>query len=241
MTEVVQAIKTEPAGLLNTAINILVSPGEAFIELEQRPHKLFPLALLLFSTIATLFWYFSIVDFDWYIDDVLANANVPEDRLEESREAMTSMSQTTFMMFALLGGTISTFLYYVVQAGYLGLISALSGDGQKFGNWFSLVLWTALPALIGIAGMVATILLSPNGQLSAYDLNPLTLRNLGMESANDSLKLFFASVNLTMLWSIGLLIAGYKQWQGSSLVKAMGVILTPYLLIAGIWAYFALI
>ena len=66
MTDVESALplKTEPAGLINTAINIFTAPAEAFKELDQRPSKLFPLALILTSTIATMFWYFSIVDFD---------------------------------------------------------------------------------------------------------------------------------------------------------------------------------
>lgn len=238
MTDSIPAEDAKPAGQINTAINILTSPSEAIAEIQERPTILFPLALILVSTVAAMVWYFSIIDFAWYVDDTLATANIDEDEIESAREAMLSMSQNTFMLFGVLGGILGTTVYYILQSGYLALISALTGDGQKFSRWFSLVCWTALPQILAIAGMLVTIALSPNGQLSAFDLNPLTLRNLGMEASNDSLNSLFSAINLTMLWSIGLLMLGYKQWQESSLGKAIVVIGSPYLLALGIWAYF---
>ncbi|MFT7470447.1 MAG: hypothetical protein ACI8XU_000335 [Kiritimatiellia bacterium] len=240
MTDAIEATKTEPAGLINTATNILVSPSEAFTEIQQRPSKLFPLALILLSTMAVMFWYFTIVDFDWYIDDTLAAVNLDDEQLEIAREQMASMSQTTFKMFGVFSGAIGILVIYVLQSGYLSLTSAISGSGQKFSNWFSLVLWTGLPYLLSVVGMVATIALSPNGQLSAYDLDPLTLANLGMQSGNSSLTAIFNSISLPMLWGIGLTVMGYRQWVDCSLMKAMTVVLAPYLLLVGVWAYFAL-
>ena len=252
MTDALEATKTEPAGLINTAINILVSPSEAFTELQQRPSKLFPLALILLSTMAVMFWYFTIVDFDWYIDDTLAVVNLDDEptvigffadgeegQLETAREQMASISQTTFKMFGIFSGAIGTLAVYVLQSGYLSLTSAISGSGQKFGDWFSLVLWTSLPYMLSVVGMVTTIALSPNGQLGAYDLDPLTLANLGMQSGNSSLTAIFNGISLPMLWGIGLTVMGYRQWLDCSLMKAMTVVLAPYLLLMGVWAYFA--
>ena len=237
MTDSTGAEQPKPVGLLDTAINIIVSPSEAFAEIQRRPSILFPLALILLSTALSLIWYFSVVDYAWYVDDVLAQSNLAGDELEQAREQMLTMSQNVFMMFGVLGGTLGTIVYYVLQSGYLALISALTGDGQKFSRWFSLVCWTALPQLLAILGMAATILLSPNGQISAFDMNPLTLRNLGIVTDNDSLNSLLNSLNLTMLWSICLLVLGYKQWQNSSLAKAVIVIVTPYLLVVSVWAF----
>ena len=239
MTDAIETTKTKPAGLINTATNILLSPGEAFTELQQRPSKLFPLALIIPSTMAVMFWYFSIVDFDWFIDATLAEANLDGEQLEVARESMASMSQTTFKMFGVLGSAIGTLAIYVLQSGYLSLISAITGSGQKFGNWFSLVLWSSLPYILSIVGMVTTIALSPNGQLSSYDLDPLTLANLGMQSSNGSLTSMFNALSLPMLWGMVLIVMGYRQWLNCSLLKAMAVVLAPYLLLMGVWAYFA--
>jgi hypothetical protein len=239
MTEAIETTKTEPAGLINTATNILLSPGEAFTELQQRPNKLFPLALIVLSTMAVNFWYFSIVDFAWFIDATLADSNLDGEQLEAARENMASMSQTTFKMFGVLGGAVGILVIYVLQSGYLSLISAITGSGQKFSNWFSLVLWTGLPYMLSIVGIIATIALSPSGQLSPYDLDPLTLANLGMQSSNGSLSTIFNSISLPMLWGMALTVMGYRQWLNCSLMKAMTVVLAPYLLLMGVWAYFA--
>jgi len=240
MTDTIEAEEPKSAGLVNTAINILTAPSEAISEIQQRPTILFPLGLVLISTAISMAWYFSIIDFAWYVDDTLALQNAPEDQLEASREAMLSMSQNTFMLIGIASSIVFTFIFYGLQSTYLALISAITGDGQKFSRWFSLVCWTSLPMLLGIAGMMVTILLSPNGQLSATELNPLTLRNLGMETDNNSLNALFDFFNLTLVWSVGLLTMAYKQWLESSLLKAIVVVMTPYLLIASIWAYFAL-
>ena len=238
--EALQSSKTEPAGLINTAINIIASPSEAFSELEQRPTKLFPIAVILISMMLVMFWYYTIVDFDWFIDDSLALANLSEDQMEAARDGMTSMSQTTFTMFGVLGGPAAFFVFWVIQAGYLSLMSALIGDRFKFTNWFSLVVWTALPYLLSNVGMAVTVALSPNGQLSAAELNPLTLRNLGMEVNITSLDALFLQLDLTIIWAIALTVMAYKQWLESSWIKACGIVLAPYLLLTGVWAYFAL-
>lgn len=234
--------KTEPAGMFNTLVNILTSPAEAFNELNQRPSKLFPLLLILIANVIVLSWYFTIIDFDWFIDDTLGGGNfdLSEEQLESAREVMQSMSQTRFRMFGIFGGSIGLLVIYALQAGYLGLASALNGDRYKFTHWFSLICWTGLPYLLSIIGMAVTIALSPNGQLSQYTLDPLTLANLGMQSSNGLIQTAFNSLSLTMIWSIALVVMAYKQWLQSGLGKALIIVLAPYLIIFSALAYFAL-
>ncbi|HAJ76601.1 MAG: YIP1 family protein [Gammaproteobacteria bacterium] len=240
-SDTLQVGTTEPAGVINTAINVLASPSEAFNEIAQRPTKLFPLAIILGSSTAVMAWYFSIIDYDWYMDDALSLlSNFSEAQLEGTREVMESMSQTTFRVFGTIGGSISLLVVWLLQSVYLSLASALNGDRFKFTHWFSLIVWTALPYLLSVVGMAVTIALSPNGQLSAYDLDPTTLANLGMQSSNGSVGAVMNSLNLTMIWSITLTVLAYKQWLESSWLKAMSIVLGPYLLIIGVWAYFAL-
>ena len=238
--DALQSHKTEPAGAVNTAINILTSPAEAFQELEQRPTKLFPIAVIVILMCSVMFWYYSIVDFDWFIDDALRQSNIPENQIDAARDQMNSMSQTSFKLFGILGGGIFFFILWTLQAGYLSMVSALRGDRFKFTNWFSLVVWTSLPTILATIGMAVTVALSPNGQLSAFDLNPLTLNNLGMASSNGSVNSIFSQLDLTMLWGVGLTVMAYQQWLQSSWLRAIATVLAPYLTILGVWAYFAL-
>ena len=222
------------------AINIFTAPREAFAALEQKPSKLFPLLVVICALSLTFFWYFSIVDFDWYVDDALSLSNVPEAQLDDARETMLGMGQTTFMWIGMGGAVIGILVIWTIQAGYLALVSALSGDRFKFSNWFSLVAWTGLTALLSAVGMVVNIVLTSNGQLSAYDLDPLTLANLGMQSSNGSLQTIFRSINLPMFWSAALMVMAYRQWLQSSWQRAAAIVLGPYVVIFGLWAFSAL-
>ena len=235
-----QAIKAEPAGSVTTAINILTSPSEAFTELGQRPAKVFPLVVIMFPLTAVMFWYFTIIDFDWFIDDSLDIAGLGDTQLEQARETMTSMSQTTFRMFGTFGSAAGMLLLWSLQAVYLSLVSALNGDRFKFTHWFSLAAWTALPYLLSIIGMAVTITLNPNGQLSSTDLDPLTLTNLGVQSSNDTLSLVLQQVSLAQIWGVLLTVIAYKQWLVSGWLRALSIVLAPYLLIIGVSAYFLL-
>jgi hypothetical protein len=225
--------------LLNTAINIISSPNEAFVALKNRPSKLFPLALVLTLNAVAIAWYFNMVDFAWYVDDTLASANLDETQLEAARESMNSISRNSFLGFGVVGSMAAILGLYTLHSSYLSLVSALRGESLKFGHWFSLLCWAGMPALVSMIGMLATIALSANGQLSAYDLDPLTLRNLGFMSENSSIQTLLATVSLTMLWSIGLVVAGYKNWLAASWLRSILTVTAPYLLFLGVWSIFA--
>lgn len=227
-------------GNITVALNLLTAPREAFAAIKQYPAKLFPLLLVLASNGLILFWYFNIVDYDWYIDDVLAGTSLEGQQLEDARENMASMSQSTMAAFGILGSFVGLTAIYLIQAAYLSLVAALRGESLKFSHWFSLVCWAGLPFLLSVVGMAVTILLSPNGQLSAYDLDPLSLRNLGLRTDNDSLQSLFNSISLPMIWSAALVLTAYQQWLDAGWLRSAVVVLAPYGLIFGIWAYFAL-
>ncbi len=231
------AEKTHP---VTTAINILTAPGEAFTTIRAYPTKLFPVSVVLLSLMAVMFWYFSIVDFDWYVDNTLAQANLSDAQHDEARERMLSMSQTNFMLLGMVGAGVGILAIWMLQTVYLTLVSALRGDDIKFTHWFSLVAWTGLTSLVSVLGMCVNILLNTNGQLSNYDLDPLTLANLGMQSSNSSIEMIFNAINLTVIWSLILMMMAYRQWLQSGWVRAVGIVLGPYILIIGVLAYFAI-
>jgi hypothetical protein len=229
-----------PAGKISVLINVFASPGEALQELKLHPSILFPLLLIIAGNSLVLAWYFNIVDFDWYIDDVLSTANISEENLEDARENFESMSRNSMMGFSLIGSVVGLSAIFLVQAVYLSLVAALRGDRFKFRHWLSLVCWSSTPILLSVVGMAVTILLSPNGQLSAYDLDPLTLRNLGMATDSATLQSLYNSVSLAMVWSVVIILLGYRQWLECSWLRTSLMVLSPYLTIIGVWAFLAL-
>ncbi|MEX2130083.1 MAG: hypothetical protein WD772_01245, partial [Pseudohongiellaceae bacterium] len=129
----------------------------------------------------------------------------------------------------------------VLQAGYLTLVSALSGDAYRFRHWFSLISWTGLPYLLVVLVMAVNILMSPNGQLSLFDANSLSLASLGFSAGdNFMLQATLESMTLPMFWSMALTVVGYQQWLQSSWLRASLTVLAPYIVIFCSLAYFAL-
>jgi len=233
-------VPPQPQNPISLAINVLTAPSEAFKTIRERPTSLFPLAVVILSTLLVTGWYFAILDYDWYIDDTLSQfPNFTEAQLEDAREGMESIAPSNMMWISLLSSGITLLLVYVIQTGYLSLASALQGDEIRFKQWWSLVAWTNIPAFFLSISMAVNILLNPSGQLSILELNGLTLLALGMETANPSLNRIFATINLAMIWNLTLLVMAYKQWLQASTVKSLAIVLAPYLLIYGVWTYFA--
>lgn len=227
----------------STAVNIFVSPADAFRTLDARPTILFPLALLLISYIAAYSWYFAVVDYAWLVDDLIASmGDLPPDQLEVIRKAYSSMSSTVMSISTNVSVVITLLLVNSIQAGYLTLVSALIDAPYRFRHWFSLACWTYLPGLIVILGMVVNILLNDNGQLGLYDLNSLSFNNLGLQvKGSTSLQTLLNTLNIAMLWSLSLMVAGYNHWLKSGYMKACLIVLTPHVLIYGSWAAIAIL
>lgn len=237
------ALKESTAGPMSPFvlfINMLTSPTEAFDELIRRPSKLLPLLLVIGLNALVIYWYFSTLDYDWFVDDTLQNANIPEDQLEQARENIEQMGPSMLRLFSLLGSSVAILAIYTIQAGYLTLTSAIAGHSQKFSQWFSLAAWTGIVVIFAQIGMAVTLLLDTNGQLGQYDLDPTTLRNLGLRPDNPDLERILGSINLSMIWSLVLLVFGHRRWLGTSLLKSVSIVGAPYLLIFGIWTYISL-
>lgn len=225
---------------LSIAINVLTAPTEAFRTIRQHPTALFPLVLIIASTMGVMAWYFAVLDYDWYIDDTLSQfPDFSEQQMEDAREGMQSFSQSSMMWITMLSGSVTILVIYLLQSSYLSLFSALRGDDIRFRQWWSLVAWTNLPSLFLAISMAVNILLNPSGQLSTLELNGLTLLSLGMETDNPSLNRIFSTINLAMIWNLVLLVMAYRQWLQESVIKAATIVVAPYLLIFGVWTYFA--
>jgi len=231
---------TQSQNPIALAINVLTAPSEAFKTIREQPTSLLPLALILISTLGVMAWYFAILDYDWYIDDTLSQfPDFTEQQMADAREGMQSLSQSSMMWITMLTGGIATLAIYLIQSSYLSLVSALRGDEIRFKQWWSLVAWTNLPSLFVAISMAVNILLNPSGQLSTLELNGLTLLALGMETANPSLNRIFSAINLAMVWNVVLLVLAYRQWLQASTLRSITVVFAPYLLIFGVWTYFA--
>ena len=51
---------------LDLSVALATAPSSAFADLRERPRFWFPLLLVMLSTAGMAFWYYSIVDIEWF-------------------------------------------------------------------------------------------------------------------------------------------------------------------------------
>ena len=226
--------------MIKTLIDIITSPKEAFVSIKEKPSILFPLVLIMLTTASLQWGYFSAVDPDFLIDDLVAqsvaNSNAPEDQIRANLE---SVGTNTIMISSVVGVLIIVPIIMALYAGYLSLISKFTYDEITYKQWFSLTCWTGIPTVfVALSGWMV-ILMNSDGLISAMDIQPLSLNNLLLGSEGPFANML-NSLNLMQIWSLALSALGYQHWTGKGLGKSLTVILGPYIVIYGIWAIFIL-
>jgi len=223
----------EESGALRTVQNVLLEPATAFAQLRERPSWLLPLVLVAGGNALAVLWYFSILDYPWFMEGLLyaGGADPSPEQIAQFNEQMESFSPAVFMISGFLGASLGLILIWILQAAYLTLVSALTGDGLRFGNWFCLVAWTAVPALFSVVGSAITLLLNPDGQIGQTEIDPLLLGNLGVQFGDSPINNITNAVSLTYLWSLALLVYGYRQWTGGSWLRSAPIVLLPQALL----------
>src|SRR5690606_1573393 len=123
------------------------------------------LLICLVLPIAAFAFYWSWVDFDWFVNDTIRQASAagaPADQAEMIRNFMSPSRQ---IMITAVFVVVITFLIYAVQSGYLHLVNKLVGDPSiGYGQWFSFSAWTAFVGVVNPLIMFAVILLADGNQ-----------------------------------------------------------------------------
>ena len=234
--------ETRQAGGFRTVLDILLEPATAFAGLRERPSWLLPVLLVAGGTALVTLWYFSILDIAWFLENLLfeGGAEPTPEQINEFREGTENLSPMAFMIAGFFGAIFGIILIWILQAGYLTLVSALTGDGFRFSNWFCLATWSSIPSLLTAIGIAITLALNQNGQIGQTELDPLQLGNLGLQLGDSGLDYAIGQISLTQLWTMGLLVYGYRLWlKGSWLRSALTALLPQLLLIGGTIALFA--
>lgn len=220
--------------MLGNFINILTAPKDAFSSIQAKPTVLVPLVLIALLTASVQYGYYQVVDRDFLIEQLIEQTqrvvNVPEDQLRANFE---NTSMTRISMQTIISVLIFIPLVMCLYAGYLSLISKFTYDEIRYKQWLSLAAWCGIPSLfVAIAGWVV-LLTNSDGLIGLQDINPLSLNNLVFRSEGRFAGLL-SGIDLTQIWSVTLMVLGYKQWTGKSGLRSTITILAPYLVIIGI-------
>jgi hypothetical protein len=208
------------------------APREAFSFAKQRPGLWWaPVALLLLASTAFWTYYFSTVDTAWLVDFELSQmaAKMPPEITSQARAMMTPRIMLIEAVFIVL---VSIGIKLSAVAAYLQLTAKLSGDTKtRFGQWLSLVAWSMLPMLVGLAGQTLNVLWSSTGHIDPESLSVTTLASItGFSAPKGWLQLVF-NYDFMQLWSLALLVIGVSVYQAVPMRRAALLVLSPWLLL----------
>ena len=132
---------------------------------------------------------------------------------------------------------VVTPLVLAILAVYFLVAGKVLGQGRPYGQWFGFVAWGTAPALLLVPVMALQILFSGNGQVAPDALNPLSLNALviGLE-ASSTWHGLASSLNLTTLWTVGLLAFGLQLWTRRGWAQAITTAMLPFVVVYGAWA-----
>jgi len=227
----------------NTALTVALAtaPSSAFAELRERPRFWFPLLLVVLTTAGLTYWYYSIVDIEWLKDAILSNNPKFQQMNEEKRAAaMAIFGRNTLLWSSVVSILVAFPVVFVLEALYLLLAAKVTKLSQGFKHWFALGCWTALPTLLSNAVAAILLILADNPQVAPSALQPLSLNELLLHqplgSPGHSL---LESLTIPFFLSCALMIIGIRTWSQRSWAFSATVILLPWVVIYGLWAFFA--
>lgn len=226
---------------LELSVALATAPASAYSELRERPRFWFPLLVLVLSTVALVYWYYSIVDIEWLKDAMFGNnpdiQNLPE---EQRAASMAMMTRTTLLWSSVIGSVLGLPLVFLVSALYLLIAAKVTKLPFGFKHWYAFSSWSSLPLLLGTVVAAILLLLSDTTQISPSTMQALSINQLllhrPMGSPGHSL---FESLNIPGFLSYALMIIGIHTWSQRSWAFSASFILLPAVVIYGIWAFFA--
>lgn len=215
---------------------MLYEPAATFRRLQDKPRGWVPMLVLMATTTVLMLWYFSVVDFTWLLDQMLASIKTAAER----EQAAKVMSKNLLQISSLVSTLVFFPLFFVIMGTYLMIASKTLSHGLSFGKSFSLAAWAGIPGILLLPLGALQILLSSSGQLGFSDLNPVSLNQLVFhyDMANRFASLADA-VSLTSVWSIVLLVIGFETWAQVKRSTALLVVLIPHVLVYGAWFAYA--
>lgn len=218
----------------SSLMGMFYEPQHVFDRLQQRSRSWFPALLLTLGMAAMLWWYYHTVDFPWLIEHQLS---ARPDLSASQREAAAAMMQPRVLTWgSVLATLVVTPLLMAFHALVYFIATRFIGSDIRFGQWFGLAAWSAVPRLLCFPLMVLQIL-SSHGRVAVADLTMVSLNFLWLHLPLDHPWAGFAdAIDLTVIWSVALATVGIRVWTGRPFGTALAFAMLPSLMIYGVWA-----
>jgi len=226
-------------------IGVLVSPGKTFRSIAERPAWLVPFLLISALSLSLGWMVNSRVDPEEMVRYQLgrfAERMTPE----QMEDAVTRAENVTTLQKSLgsLAGLAFSALYYVVASALFLVIFKLLGSEMRLKQSLSTYLYGSMPlavaVLINLPLVLARDSVSPEEAMGGGVLvaSPAILVS---EETSAVFRSLLGSLNFFTLWTLALLILGYRTVARVSLAASSGAVITLWLLwVAGKAGFVAL-
>jgi hypothetical protein len=229
--------EARPASAFENLTNIYVAPGAAFAALKERPTALLPALALILAACAVTLIYYSGVDVGWLLDRSIDPARLTPEARQALAAAATGRARYVTMVTSTAAASLLVLVVFLVNAGYLSLVSAFTNDGVRFKQWFSLVCWSSLPGLLSQIASLVNLAVNDVSHLPQEHINPLSyasLVDLELAAGTGTGTRILASMDPLVLWTLALMAIGYRLWTGKSIVASALIAWAPFLLFVAV-------
>lgn len=227
---------------LSTVVNVFASPNEAFAAIKERQRTWLPLLILFAGIWIVSMLYLHKVDLRWLIDSQIAqglsrsNTQLTDEQRQKALETALRLSPTTYGVISASVSSLVVLLLVAVSSLYYTVVSFFTDDGVAFKQWFGLVSWCTLPAVLGIGAQIVNLLVSDARFMPQDALNPLAFGNLlSIDRTGATIvQRILLGIDFTALWSLVLTVLAYQAWTKSSFGKTLAVVFSPWIVIVAI-------
>src|SRR3954471_2469447 len=138
---------------------LATSPSKAFVELRDRPRFWFPLLLIILTSAAVMYWYYSTVDIDWLKDAMFShNPKIQALPAEQRAAAMGAVGRGTMLWGSVIGVIVAIPIFFAIGALFLLIAAKVTKVPLGFKHWFTFTCWTSLPMLLGTVATAVLLL-----------------------------------------------------------------------------------
>jgi hypothetical protein len=218
----------------NLVVGVFCEPTETFRAIDAQPARraLLPfLITLVFPAVLLAAYYYS-VNISWLQDQLMSGVDAAQ------RDSLRGlMSRNVMFGMGVVGLVLTVPAINALFALYFFLIAKTKNLPQGYGKWFGFVIWCSLPVMLLLPIGLYNVMTSSGGQMAPEELNAVSLNQLWFHlPATSAWRTYFESISLISIWTMVLMVLGYRAWSKASTQSAAMVVLIPHILVYGTWA-----
>lgn len=232
MTESDQTIPVEKTSNMALLLEIITAPSSAFETIWQKGASwLLPLVVVLVASSLMWAFYFTQVDVEWFMSQATAGLE-GEGQRQAAREA-PNMSPN-FLVGMTVGATVvGLIVINLILAVYLLLINRVTGTtSRSYKEWFTIAVWTGIPAIFLALGGIINILISGSANIPPELISLTNLNGLIFHaSKSNGLYGLYSSLDIITFWSFALLVLALIK-NGQHRITAIAIAGIPTVLMS---------